>query len=155
MAQIDIIEHNGEEKHLMNVTEAVGPKWGMPDDVMLVKALLEIVLINMRWTDPAALSSTTSGTLDAKTKENIKTFQRKFNEAAKGGNHPEVLTVDGRVSRARGSASWDKNRPWTISKLNEMASFCVRMHGYKSAAEAIAQFYPHVAKVLKLDPGNV
>jgi hypothetical protein len=155
MAHVEIIEQNGDQSRIMNVTEGVGPNWGMKDDVMLVKALLEIVLINMRWVQPGELSSTTSGTLDDKTKKNIKTFQKKFNEMAKGLNNPERLSVDGRVSRARGHFSWDKNCPWTIVKLNATASFCVRRHGFKSAADAIVKFYPHVAEVLNLDSSDV
>lgn len=155
MAQVEVVEQNGEQVHMMNVTQAVGPTWGQQDDVILVKVLLEIVLINMRWVQPGELSSSVSGTLDDKTKKNIKIFQQKFNEFAKSNRHPERLEVDGRISRARGHASWDKNRPWTIAKLNQTASFCVRMHGYKSAAEAIVQFYPHLAKILKLDRNNV
>lgn len=151
MAQVDVVEQNGEQLHMMNVTAAVGPDWGMHDDVILVKVLLEIVLINMRWCAPGDLGSTNSGTLDGKTKKNIKLFQSKFNEVAKQLSNPEQLTVDGRVSRARGTASWDKNRPWTIAKLNSTASFCVQQHGYKNAAEAVVQFYPHLAKILKLD----
>lgn len=151
MAKVEIIEGNNQKWYLMNVTGAVGPQWGMEDDVILVKVLLEIVLTNLRWVQPNELSPTTSGTLDYKTKKNIKSFQQKFNEFAKGFNNPERLVADGRVSRARGSFSWDRNRPWTIVKLNETASWCVRRHGYKSAADAVVKFYPHLAKILKLD----
>jgi len=155
MAHVEIIENNGEKSRIMNVTEAVGPNWGQEDDVILVKVLLEIVLINMRWVEPGALSSTRSGTLDDLTKKNIKTFQQKFNETAKNLNNSERLTVDGRVSRARGRSSWDKNRPWTITKLNSTASWCVRNHGFSSAADAIVKFYPHLAAILKLDSNDV
>jgi hypothetical protein len=151
MAQIDVLEQGGEQLHMMNVTAGVGPDWGMHDDVILVKVLLEIVLVNMRWCPPGDLSSTQSGTLDDKTKKNIKLFQSKFNEAAQQLGNPERLTVDGRVSRARGTASWDKNRPWTISKLNATASFCVQQHGFKNAADAVVKFYPHLAKILNLN----
>lgn len=155
MAQVEVVEQNGEQVHMMNVTEAVGPNWGMQDDVILVKVLLEIVLINMKWIQPGDLSSSRSGTLDGKTKKNIKVFQQKFNETATNSNHPERLTVDGRISRARGHASWDRNRPWTIAKLNQLASWCVRMHGFKSAADAVVKFYPHLAQILKIDANNV
>lgn len=155
MAHVEAIENNGEKSHIMNVSMAVGPHWGQEDDVMLVKALLEIVLINMHWAGGAELSSSRSGTLDAKTKKNIKLFQKNFNQLAASLKNAERLSVDGRVSRARGQVSWDKNRPWTIVKLNATASYCVKMHGYKSAAEAIAQFYPHIAQTLKLDQYGV
>ena len=155
MPHVEVVEQNGDRSRIMNVTEAVGPSWGMQDDVILVKVLLEIVLINMRRTQSGALSSTKSGTLDDKTKKNIRLFQQKFNDMAKGLYNPERLTVDGRVSRARGQVSWDKNRPWTIAKLNETASLCVRMHGYKSLADAVVKFYPHLAQILKLDPSDV
>src|SRR5688572_20532753 len=117
MAHVEEIEDKGEKVHMMNVSMAVGPNWGNQDDVMLVKALLEIVLINMRWAGGSELSSSRSGTLDQKTVKNIKLFQKKFNEMATSASNPERLTVDGRVSRARGQVSWDKNRPWTIAKL--------------------------------------
>lgn len=151
MAFVEEIQDNEDRSHIMNVSMAVGPNWGNQDDVMLVKALLEIILINMRWASGSELSSSRSGTFDEKTKKNIKLFQKKFNETATSLSNPERLSVDGRVSRARGQVSWDKNRPWTIVKLNATASYCVKMHGYESAAAAIAQFYPHVAQVLKLD----
>jgi hypothetical protein len=151
MAQVDIVDQNGEKLQMMNVTEAVGPEWGQPDDVILVKVLLEIVLVNMRWCPPGDLSSTHSGTLDAKTKKNIRLFQSKFNEVAKQLGNAERLTVDGRISRARGTASWDRNRPWTISKLNATASFCVQQHGFKNAADAVVKFYPHLAAILNLN----
>ena len=154
MAQIDVINDNTGQSRIMNVTEAVGPNWGLPEDVMLVKALLQIVLINMG--HPASKTSgSQAGTLDQQTKDNIKVFQQKFNQVAKSLGNAEQLTVDGRVSRARGSASWDKNRPWTIAKLNELASFYCRGRGFSSAADAMVKFYPHVAKILKLDPADV
>lgn len=154
MAYIEVLEENGDQSRIMNVTAGVGPDWGMPEDVMLVKALLQIVLINMGY--PATkLSSSHSGTLDKPTKENIKVFQQKFNTNAKSLGNPERLTVDGRVSRARGHVSWDKNHPWTIVKLNALASWYVRARGFRSAADAIVKFYPHIAKILKLDPADV
>jgi hypothetical protein len=155
MAVLDEINYNGRKARIMNVSQAVGPNWGGHEDVILVKVLLEIVLVNMRWCEPGALSSSHVGTLDDKTKKNIKLFQQKFNDTSKAMNNPQRLSVDGRVSRARGEYSWDRNRPWTIVKLNETASFCVRMHGYKSAADAVAQFYPHLAKILKLESDDV
>ena len=154
MAHVEEIEQNGEKLAMMNVTAAVGPDWGAPNDVMLVKALLQLVLINMGIPGDQT-SSSHSGTLDPLTKKNIKLFQTRFNEYAKGLGNPERLTVDGRVSRARVHASWDRNRPWTIAKLNSLASFYVRARGYSSAAAAIVQFYPHIAKILKLDASNV
>ena len=47
MAQIDVINDNTGQSMIMIVTEAVGQNWGLPEDVMLVNALLQIVLINM------------------------------------------------------------------------------------------------------------
>lgn len=121
---------------------------------MLVKALLTVPL--MAWGyDPHTLALPNSGALDDSTKKNIKIFQQKFNEFAKGLGNPERLTVDGRVSRARGHFSWDKNRPWTIVKLNAVTSWYIRMRGGKSAGEFIANVYPDVAKILKLDTNDV
>ena len=155
MAHVEkVAELNGEESRIMNVSEGVGPNWGMPDDVMLVKALLETPLLY--WgADPGTLSSPTSGTLDENTKKNVKVFQKKFNQSAKSLGNPERLTEDGRVSRARGQVSWDKNRPWTIVKLNAVTSWYLRMKGGKSAAEMIVVLYPHLADILKLDPSDV
>src|SRR5262245_56044350 len=97
MAHVEVVvDKNGEQSRIMNVSEGVGPKWGMPEDVMLVKALLEVPLLY--WgSDPGTLSSPTIGTLDENTKANIKIFQTKFNGFAKGLGNPERLSADGRV----------------------------------------------------------
>ena len=139
---------------IMNVTEAVGPKWGMPDDVMLVKALLATALPEYG-VPPSNCSSPSSGTLDSQTLRNIKLFQENVNTVNTAFKSPQRLSVDGRVSRARGHFSWDKNHPWTIAYLNYSASLTARKYGWKSFADMVVELYPHLADILKLDPADV
>jgi hypothetical protein len=153
MANVDVVENNGEKLYLMNVTEAVGPNYGLSDDVVLVKALLNIVL-SMNAYPADKLPDPNSGTLDKKTKDGIKAWQQRFNQLCESNGNPNRLSVDGRVSRARGKFSWDKNRPWTIVTLNSFAGEYCRLYGYKNAADFIAATYPHLAGILKLDPST-
>jgi hypothetical protein len=153
MASVDVIDANGERLNLMNVTQGVGPHYGTEDDVMLVKALLSVVL--GAWGHPdSTLPEATSGTLDEQTKKNIKIYRQKFNDNCKTGKLAARLTVDGRVSRARGYYSWDRNHPWTICTLNTEAGLCARMNGFKNAAHLVITAYPHLAKILKIDPNT-
>lgn len=154
MALVETVENNGEKFHLMNVSEGVGPTYGQNDDVMLVKALLKIVL-SMNGYSHERLPEPTSGTFDPLTKENIRLWQKRFNQFNESGGSSSRLTVDGRVSRARGKFSWGTNRPWTIVTLNWFAGIYVRMYGFKSAAHAISTMYPHLAAILKIDPSTL
>jgi len=155
MAHVEIVAvGNGEKSKILNVTDAVGPSWGIEEDVMLVKTLLEVPLYS--WgVNPGTQHLVMVGTLDEKTKANIKIFQTKFNEYTKGFGSPERLTVDGRVSRARGQVSWDKNRPWTIAKMNAVTSYFVRMQGVKSVAQYVLMRNPYLAGIMDLDWGDV
>ena len=47
MAHVEIVaDRNGEKSKILNVTDAVGPTWGMEEDVLLVKTLLEVPLMS-------------------------------------------------------------------------------------------------------------
>ncbi len=154
MAQVDVIKVDSQDMYLMNVTAGVGPNWGMPDDVRLVKALLIHSFIF--WGLPTDnLSNPTAGTLDKNTQENIRTYQKYFNEWAKSSVNPTRLTSDGRVSRARGQTSWDKNRPWTIVTMNVVVGLSARLNGLKSAAELVIESNPELAEILKIDPSTL
>lgn len=155
MAHVEVISQiNGDKARIMNVTEAVGPKWGMPDDVVLVKALLATVL--PEFGVPASnCSSPTSGTLDSQTLRNIKLYQESVNSVNQAFKSSQRLAVDGRVSRARGNFSYDKNHPWTISYLNYNASLTAQKYGWSSFAALVVEIYPNLAEILKLDANDV
>src|SRR5436190_19436563 len=105
MAQVEVIENNQDMSRIMNVTEAVGPKWGMPDDVMLVKALLATALPEYG-VPPSNCSSPSSGTLDSQTLRNIKLFQENVITVNTSFKSLEGLIVDVRGSDARRDFSW-------------------------------------------------
>lgn len=147
---INAHKEDGTEIVLLNVSNAVGPHHGAVDDVILVKALLKIAL--EWWNLEETFPEPSSGTLDAQTKENIKRFQAKFNSFAKTYGSPKRLTVDGRVSHARGIFSWDENHPWTIVMLNEIVDSSATLKGYESGPQMVVSLFPHLAGILKLYP---
>lgn len=153
MASIDDIDLNGQKIQLMNVSQPVGPFNGLSDDVMLVKALLNVALGDLG-VDDSELPLPTAGTLDAATKKNIKLFQRTINELNQSISNPERLSVDGRVSRARGRFSFDRNRPWTISVLNTHVKLAAERRGFRSALEMVTKVFPLLPRVLDVDDPN-
>jgi hypothetical protein len=155
MAQVDIIKVDGQDMYLMNVTQPVGPNYGGPEDVMLVKALLEGAFDFWGWRSYIIVSPPTSGTFDKTTQDNIKIYQKKFNEWMTSSGNQSRLTVDGRVSRARGQYSWDKSHPWTITTLNTIVGIHARNWGLNSAADHLVSAYPHLAQILKIDPNTL
>lgn len=138
---------------ILNVTTAVGPDWGNESDVMLVKIFLDVILTDSDWGSGTGYTpSPIVGTFDTTTKNNIKSFQTKFNEIAVQKNSSVRLTADGRVSRAR-AYEWAANRPWAIITMNFFVHQIVKNKKmFKSPADYIYWNYTDFARLLNLTP---
>lgn len=137
----------------LNVTSGVGPDWGEESDVMLVKIFLDVILNDSDWGSGTGYTfSPIVGTFDAPTKNNIKSFQTKFNEIAVQKNSVVRLTVDGRISPAR-AYQWAANRPWAIVTMNFFVHQIVKNKMmYKSPADYIYWRYTDFARLLNITP---
>lgn len=141
MAKVETLDVSGGKMEILNVSQPVGPFRGELDDVIAVKGLLFIALGDLG-VDESRLVRPFAGTLDEMTKANIKLFQQKINELNKSIRNPERLTVDGRISRARGRFSFDRNRPWTIAVLNVHVKLAAERRGFSSMMRFLTSIFP-------------
>lgn len=127
---------------IANVSTSVGTRGiNSPADVLLINNLLNIANFGLKFRNYADMPL--AGTsITAKLPEAIAAFQKKYNSLKQAAK----VTVDGRISPARGNAFFRKNQVWTIVALNKYAVLSYITNPLKSSLITLST--PYLEQIL-------